>query len=146
MRLFALNNDMILITKNLQNATSCRLLAAICDYTFNFDNVKSENMRVGVCMILCLLMRFVAFSQLRLNAPVRDTMAYSAAPVQLFNTPVINTFQNKQVIPLDLYTQHLSFFCRQELKMQQAHVPVTFRLGSMDQCNYLEQKPGYKIN
>ena len=103
-------------------------------------------MKTAVCIVLFLLMRFVSFSQLRLNAPVRDTTVYSAPAVKLFSAPVINTFQNKQVIPIDLYTQHLSFFCRQELKMQQAHVPVTFRLGSMDQCNYLEQKPGYKIN
>ena len=59
----------------------------------------------------------------------------SPSPSPVYNIPAI---------PADLYTQHLSFFCRQELKMQQVTVPVTFRLGSMDQCNYLEQKPGYK--
>ena len=47
-------------------------------------------------------------------------------------------------LPQNLYTQHLPFFCRQELKMQQAHVPITFRLGSMENCNQLEQKPGYR--
>ena len=52
--------------------------------------------------------------------------------------------KTEQAIPQNFYTQHLPFFCRQELKMQQAHVPVTFRLGSMDYCNYLEQKPGYR--
>ncbi len=44
------------------------------------------------------------------------------------------------VIPQNLYTQHFSFFCRQELKMQQAHIPLAFRLGSMDYCDMLEQK------
>ena len=47
-----------------------------------------------------------------------------------------------QAIPRNFYTQHFGFFCRQELKMQQAHVPVTFRLGSMEYCNYLEEKTG----
>jgi hypothetical protein len=42
------------------------------------------------------------------------------------------------------YAKGLGFFCRQEIKMQQAHIPVTFRLGSMDYCNQLEQKPGYR--
>ncbi len=51
---------------------------------------------------------------------------------------------NEQSIPQNFYSQHLGFFCRQELKMQQAHVPVTFRLGNMDYCNWLEQKPGYR--
>jgi hypothetical protein len=47
-------------------------------------------------------------------------------------------------VPQNFYSRNLSFFCRQELHMQQAHIPVTFRLGSMDQCNRLEQKPGYR--
>lgn len=47
-------------------------------------------------------------------------------------------------VPQDYYTKCFGFFCRQELKMQQAHIPVTFRLGSMDYCNWLEQKPGYR--
>ena len=49
-----------------------------------------------------------------------------------------------QAIPQNYYTQCFGFFCRQELKMQQEHIPLTFRLGSMDYCNWLEQKPGYR--
>ena len=48
------------------------------------------------------------------------------------------------VIASDYYARHLGFFCKQELKLQQAHVPVTFRLGSMEYVNRLEQKPGYR--
>jgi hypothetical protein len=47
-------------------------------------------------------------------------------------------------LPCDFYAKHIGFFCRQELKMQQARIPVSFRLGSMEYCNKLEQKPGYK--
>ena len=47
-------------------------------------------------------------------------------------------------IPSNLHTQHFGFFCRQELRMQQAGVSVAFRLGSMDLCNKLEDKPGYR--
>lgn len=47
-------------------------------------------------------------------------------------------------IPPAYYTTQLGFFCRQELKMQQARIPILFRVGTVDQCNTLEQKPGYR--
>lgn len=37
----------------------------------------------------------------------------------------------------------MGFFCKQELKMTQKSIPVHFRLGSMEQVNYLERKPGH---
>ena len=46
----------------------------------------------------------------------------------------------KPPVPVDQYTRNFGFFCRQELKMHQAHVPLSFRLGSMEYCNMLEQK------
>ena len=50
----------------------------------------------------------------------------------------------RSIIPQDLYSKHLPFFCRQELKFQKANIPLKFRLGAMDDCNRLEQKPGYR--
>ncbi|OJW77328.1 MAG: hypothetical protein BGO69_18265 [Bacteroidetes bacterium 46-16] len=48
----------------------------------------------------------------------------------------------------DLYTRHLGFFCRQELKMEkQTKLPLRIRLGSMEYCDWLEGKssaPGYQ--
>ncbi len=46
----------------------------------------------------------------------------------------------KKAVPLDFYTQNFGFFCKQELKMQKAHVPLTFRLGSREYTDMLEQK------
>lgn len=43
-------------------------------------------------------------------------------------------------VPANLYTQNFGFFCRQELKMYKANVPVSFRLGSMEYCDRLEGK------
>jgi len=108
------------------------------------------SMKATICIMTFLLTCLVAFSQMRLNTSLaNDTLIHSSKSVMplmnIFNAPV-NRSQNTQAIPLDFYAQHLGFFCRQELKMQQVHVPVTFRVGSIDQCNYLEQKPGYKIN
>ena len=91
-------------------------------------------------------MHFVSLAQLHI--PVNDTTKYFRIAERQFTSTFITqgcVNENIQVIPIDFYAKHLGFFCRQELKMQQVHVPVTFRVGTMDQCNYLEQKPGYKI-
>src|SRR4051812_27686989 len=92
--------------------------------------------------ILGALLPAVSFSQGYLQHSVKDSAITSSlkasAPAHTQN------FRFEQIVPRNYYTQHLGFFCRQELKMQQAKVPVTFRLGSMEQCNTLEQKPGYR--
>jgi hypothetical protein len=72
-----------------------------------------------------------------------DSLASSVFRPGRLNRPTL--VKNKiSPFPRDFYSSHLPFFCRQELKMQQAHMPVSFRLGSMDDCNFLEQKPGYR--
>ncbi len=97
-----------------------------------------------------LLLPLASYAQLKISSVVGDTLLHGFSFNELHTNAYIlnatNAFQNEHTIPRDLYTQQLPFFCRQELKMQKAHVPLTFRLGTMDQCNYLEQKPGYKIN
>ena len=54
--------------------------------------------------------------------------------------PHSSTFDIRQPVPLNFATRDYGFFCRQELQLQKIHVPVTFRLGSMIQCNQLEGK------
>ena len=45
------------------------------------------------------------------------------------------------IIRPDHYTKHFGFFCKQELVVEKAlKIPFRFRLGSMEQCNYLEGK------
>lgn len=68
-----------------------------------------------------------------------DTAIRYRFPI-LFATVTQKTGSNPHAIPADSYTRNFGFFCRQELKMQKAHVPLTFRLGSMEYCNLLEQK------
>ena len=41
----------------------------------------------------------------------------------------------------DFYSNHLGFFCQKELEIQKVtHLPVFFRLGSLDYVNKLEGK------
>jgi hypothetical protein len=41
----------------------------------------------------------------------------------------------------DYYKQQLGFFCRKELQLEQfTKLPFKFRLGSMEQCDWLEGK------
>jgi hypothetical protein len=39
--------------------------------------------------------------------------------------------------------QSHGFFCKKELELEKRKIPVRFRLGSTDYCNWLEKKPGY---
>ena len=40
------------------------------------------------------------------------------------------------------YSEHLSFFCRQEIKFEKAtKIPFKFRVGSVQYVDYLERKP-----
>lgn len=44
-------------------------------------------------------------------------------------------------VPEDFYTKHMGFFCKKELIIEKAiKIPLRFRLGSLQQCNYYEGK------
>ena len=54
---------------------------------------------------------------------------------------VLNPFTRFTVIPQNYYTQHFGFMCKKELAIEKAtKIPFRFRLGSLQQCNYLEGK------
>jgi len=47
----------------------------------------------------------------------------------------------KQMIPPDFYTCNIGFFCKKELLIEKTtKIPLRFRLGSLQQCNYYEGK------
>lgn len=89
--------------------------------------------------------KYLLFISLFFSVPAvaQDSTAhkYGNAPLSV----VHSTFKvtEPQKLPANLYTQHLGFFCKQELNMTRKSIPVHFRLGSMEQVNYLERKPGY---
>ncbi|MGC4100689.1 hypothetical protein [Ferruginibacter sp.] len=46
------------------------------------------------------------------------------------------------VITSNFYTQNFGFFCRKELQLEKAtKLPFKFRLGSVQQCDWMEGKP-----
>ncbi len=58
-----------------------------------------------------------------------------------FKKLFISCFSYKPFLPVDFYSKKLSFFCKQEIKMDKIiKVPFRFRLGSVEQCDWLEGK------
>lgn len=56
-------------------------------------------------------------------------------------TQPVKTLLYKPILAPDFYSKQLGFFCRQEIKMDKAiKIPFRFRLGSVEQCNWLEGK------
>ncbi|MEO6329006.1 MAG: hypothetical protein ABIO55_08745 [Ginsengibacter sp.] len=48
---------------------------------------------------------------------------------------------SKNIITSNYYTQHLGFVCKKEIALEKiTNIPLRIRLGSLQQCNYLEGK------
>lgn len=93
-------------------------------------------------LFLLIITHFAhAQQQVKLTyARVDTSKVFSKAMAPVFYNP--NAYLTKVVreIPKDIYTCNFGFFCKQELKMHKAHVPVSVRLGSFEYCDMLEQK------
>jgi hypothetical protein len=82
----------------------------------------------------------MAHAQSKNMQSVADSL-HAVTPLRTFIAP---PHSGKVIVAPDFHAQGLGFFCKQELRLEKAHVPVVFRLGSVPYCNMLEQKPGYK--
>jgi len=74
------------------------------------------------------------------------TQQYQLSPLKPLPVNNFNGMLQKNkltlLVPGSYYTDHLGFFCQQELQLEKMiTVPVKFRLGSLQYVNYLEQKP-----
>ena len=57
------------------------------------------------------------------------------------NKVLIKTPASVKIISQNYYTQYLGFFCKNELALEKVtKLHLRFRLGSLQQCNYLEGK------
>jgi hypothetical protein len=74
---------------------------------------------------------------------LRNKFNNSLSPLHF--TPPVSMVTNlqhvKQMIPADFYTCNIGFFCKKELLIEKTpKIPLRFRLGSLEQCNYYEGK------
>ena len=100
-------------------------------------------MKISFALLILLIITLNVAAQqsfITVNGWVDTGKLFTKPVVSVFYKPFI--YQQKVVkeIPKDIYTCNFGFFCKQELKMHKAHVPVSVRLGSFEYCDYLEQK------
>ncbi len=97
------------------------LMATLCSYTQPIEQVKYRPSSFAVLKLLP-----VGGSPL---FSFNDTIAFVKVPASV------------RVINQSYYTQHFGFFCKKELAVEKAtRIPLRLRLGSLQQCNYLEGK------
>ncbi len=66
---------------------------------------------------------------------------FTYLPVAAENNQQTKERPISNIIPQDFYTSNFGFFCKQELHIEKAiKIPLRFRLGSLQQCNYYEGK------
>ena len=70
---------------------------------------------------------------------------------EVINNNILPLFSLNQSAPYSIissnfYTQHFGFFCKKELQIEKIiKVPFKFRLGSVQQCDWMEGKPNTGI-
>jgi hypothetical protein len=89
------------------------------------------------CMIFVVNVAFCqnipAFSKL---LPL-NKRPFNSTPSLSYYNPALSL----AVLPANFYTSNLGFFCRKELKFESAtKIPLKFRLGSVQYCDWMEGK------
>jgi hypothetical protein len=101
------------------------------------------------CEILFFCMIFVwgnCFAQFTTTPKLRLTLIEQVfKPADSNYFPLTKVFiPNSNTAPFlsaDYYAKQLGFFCKQEIKFDKlTKIPFRFRLGSVEQCNWLEGK------
>ena len=82
-----------------------------------------------------------AYSQTKTVAIIQKTF-YQTTVVDTVKRVQLNISPSMLVSPT-FYSSNLAFFCRQEIKFEKiTKIPFKFRLGSVQQVDYLEGKKG----
>jgi len=98
--------------------------------------MKGKTKFLIFCMIFAVFTVKAQQNSLKLPAD----KAFSISPKTIFS-PVTYQFLPIHRIPENFYTKNLSFFCRQEWKLEKVtNLPFRFRLGSVAYTDWLEGK------
>ena len=101
---------------------------------------------------VCTIILIIFFTSLSCKAQQADTSKSLVAKTYKYHFPKSLALNNITigeknflspfiVIPQDYYTQHFGIICKKELAIEKAtKIPFRFRVGSLQQCNYLEGK------
>jgi hypothetical protein len=101
------------------------------------------------CEILIFCMIFVCgncFAQIATTPKQRLTLieqVFKPADTNYFPLHKVSVTKSSSVpfLSADYYAKQLGFFCKQEIKFDKlTKIPFRFRLGSVEQCNWLEGK------
>ena len=101
-----------------------------------------------VCGII-LIIFFAALSCKAQQADTSKSLIAKTYKYQFSRSLALNNITSRgknlsspfTVIPQDYYTQHFGIMCKKELAIEKAtKIPLRFRIGSLQQCNYLEGK------
>ena len=101
-----------------------------------------------VCSII-LIIFFAALSCKAQQADTSKSLIAKNYKYQFSKSPLLENITVRErnflspftVIPQDYYTQHFGIMCKKELAIEKAtKIPFRFRIGSLQQCNYLEGK------
>ncbi len=80
-----------------------------------------------------------AYTALYVQKALPVALSYSPNPLQ-----VVEHDGSITIIPRDFYFSNVGFFCKKEVQIEKRlGLPVRFRLGSVDACNFLEGKRRY---
>ena len=103
---------------------------------------------------ICGIILIIFFTTFQSKAQMTDTIHNPAAKTYKYQLSKHLTLAYKintkdkyflvstlTVIPQDYYTQNIGIMCKKELAIEKAtKIPFRFRIGSLQQCNYLEGK------
>ncbi len=76
------------------------------------------------------------------SAPVDSTSIPTLAELRsAVLSSEVNTGQGQVIVP----GEHRALFCRFDDKLDQKRIPLRMRLGSVEEVNRMEGKPGYTV-